>query len=160
MQKRVADLEQANKVLTAENADLHLQLAALSRRRGGKASDTKKGQSSKASDRMDQASPDTSSNLVNTVHKLGRHHQLFWCVILDVAQFSRESRPTWSWEDFEARFSSPENQKAGPTAELYTVIPAEFHDLMALSTKSDSGKNFVKEVWTLRLKLNIYLTCY
>jgi len=137
----MAELEQSNKVLTAENADLHLRVASLSRRRVGKAGDVKKVQ-------VTEPGFNVGSDLVDNVHKLGRHHQLFWCVILDVAQFSHEGCPAWSWEDFEVRFSTPENQKAGPTAELYAVIPAEFHDLMALSTKSDSGKHFVKEVRT------------
>jgi hypothetical protein len=151
-QKRIAELEQQIKVLTAENADLKLHLASLSRRRRGnggtKASDLKKASESDLA----------STNLVDILHKLGRHFQLFWCILVDVAQFSRENCPEWSWDDYQTRFSSQDQQKQGPTAELYSVVPAEFHDLMALAGKTDSGKNFVKEVWTfLMLPVTDYL---
>ncbi len=141
-QKKITELEQQNKVLTAENADLHLHLASLSRKHGGGKLDV-----------PTESAASANPSLVDKVHKLGRHHQLFWCIILEVPQFSREGCPKWTWDDFGTRFSTPEHQKAGPTAELYAVIPAEFHNLMALSTKSDSGKNFVKEVRGLQLIL-------
>lgn len=97
-------------------------------------------------DTIDNTPEPAHLDLIRNIQKLGQHHQLFWCVILDVSQFSQDSCPDWEWDDFEVRYSSPELQKQGATAELYAAIPQEYHDLMALSTTSQSGKNFVKQV--------------
>jgi len=140
----ISELQKKNKLLTAENADLNLQLAVLGRRNrsnGAKTAGKKKPSPAQ------EESPSPGSILVNNTQKLGRHHQLFWCVIVEVAQFSQESRPTWKWNDYEIRYSTAENRKKGPTAELYFAIPSEYHDLMSLALRADSsGQFFVQEV--------------
>jgi hypothetical protein len=143
LQKQVAQLQEENKTLRASNLDLNL--AAASRR--SRASTSKKAIAVQSGGTT--ASDESSESILNLVHnimKLGQHYQLFWCIILDVFQFSRENCPEWNWDDFEVRYSSPQLQKQGPTAELYMAVPEEYHDLMALSTSSESGKNFVKHV--------------
>jgi hypothetical protein len=135
----IVELQEENKRLKAHNLDLNL--AATKRSRSKKTLEP-----SKSGSTAETADNSHVLDLLHNVQKLGQHHQLFWCVILDVSQFSRESCPDWKWDDFEARYSAPEQQKQGPTAELYATIPQEYHELMALSTTSESGKNFVKQV--------------
>ena len=138
----IYELQKKNKLLTAENADLNLQLAVLGRR--NRPNGAKTAGKKKASPAQEES---PGSILVNNTQKLGRHHQLFWCVIVEVAQFSQESRPTWKWDDYEIRYSTAENWKKGPMAELYFAIPSEYHDLMSLALRADSsGQFFVQEV--------------
>jgi hypothetical protein len=148
-QKTIVELQDENKKLKALNLDLGLA-ASTSKRTSRLKKSFQPSLGSTAADTTDDSSESVHLlDLVHNVQKLGQHHQLFWCVILDVSQFSRDSCPEWKWNDFEIRYSSPELQKQGPTAELYAVIPPQYHELMALSTTSESGKNFVKQVGTL-----------
>jgi len=139
-------LQAENKKLKASNLNLNLSAATSRRARTSKKAIAI--QSTKSGDATETTSDDSIHHLdlVRNIMKLGQHHQLFWCVILDVSQFSRENCPEWGWDDFQVRYSSAQLQKQGPTSELFAAIPAEYHDLMALSTSSESGKNFVRHV--------------
>jgi len=140
-QKRITELQEENKRLKALNLDLNMGAMTTKRGRGTKAAKTMTtsggGESSDSPGFRDFAA---------NVQKLGQHHQLFWCVILEVSHFSPETRPEWAWDDFEIRFSNPELQKRGPSAELYVALPQEYHDIMALVATSGSKLNFVSKV--------------
>jgi len=142
-QKANVELREENRRLKALNLDLNMGAATAKRsRRALKAGKQPSG----------SAEPSESSDVVGyrdfatTVQKLGQHHQLFWCVLLDPSHFSPETRPDWAWDTIEIRYSTPDLQKRGPSAELYAAIPQEYHDLMALSATSSSKINFVKQV--------------
>jgi hypothetical protein len=134
--------------LKANNLDLNLAAATSRRTRVNKSKQATSG-SAKSGGTNAETSSDLEVavlDLVRNIMKLGQHHQLFWCVILDASQFLQENCPEWDWDDFEVRYSSAQSQKQGPTVELYVAIPEEYHELMALATVSESGKNFIRHV--------------
>jgi hypothetical protein len=135
-------LQEENKRLKALNLDLNLAAVTTKRNRASK------GGKKTSGDAGSSDSPESASfrDLATDVQKLGQHHQLFWCVILDVSHFSPESRPDWTWDDFAIRYSTPELQKQGPCAELYAALAQAYHDFMALSATSSSKLNFVTRV--------------
>jgi hypothetical protein len=141
-QKRITELQEENKKLKALNLDLNMGAVTTKHSRASKAGKKVLG------DAEPSASPDSADfrDFAAKVQKLGQHHQLFWCVILDVLHFSPETRPDWAWDSFETRYSTPELQKRGPSAELHAVLPHEYHDLMALTATSSSKVNFVSKV--------------
>jgi len=141
-QKTVVELQVENRRLKALNLDLNM--GAVTAKRSRRANAGKKPSGS--------TEPSESSEVAGyrdfaaTVQKLGQHHQLFWCVLLDPSHFSPDTRPDWAWDNIAIRYSTPELQKRGPSAELYAALPQEYHDLMALSATSSSKLNFVKQV--------------
>jgi len=144
-QKKITELQEENKRLKALNLDLNM--GAMTTKRGctkaGKKAATSGGVHVESSDSPESAG---FQDFTTNVQKLGQHHQLFWCVILEVSHFSPETCPEWEWDDFEIRFSNSELQKRGPSAELYVALPQEYHDIMALAATSSSKVNFVSKV--------------
>jgi len=123
-----------------------MRVATLTRRRGAKRDG---GSTNADGNNIAAESIDAGASLITRVQKMAQHHQLFWCIILDGSHFARVHCPSWKWDDFERRYATPEDQKCGPIAELYSVIPSQYHDLMDTSNQTESaGKDFVREVST------------
>jgi len=145
-QQRIVESQQENAQLKADNASLSMRVAMLTRCRGAK-KDSGWTSAVAGSNKIATESVDAGAALVTRVQKMAQHHQLFWCIILDNSHFARIHCPLWKWDDFERRYATPESQKCGPIAELFSVIPTQYHDLMDTSNQTESaGKDFVKEV--------------
>ena len=78
------------------------------------------------------------------IRKCGQHFTLFYSVFVDPKAFE-ERRPQFSHDSLD-RWSTPENEKLGITAELYACMPEKYHSMMELAGTHASGKALVTEV--------------
>jgi len=132
-----------------------MHVAMLTRRHGAK-KDSGWTSAVAGSNNIATESVDAGAALVTHVQKMAQHHQLFWCIILDNPHFARVHCPSWKWDDFERCYATPESQKCRPIAELFSVIPTQYHDLMDTSNQTESAeKDFVKEV-SIDLLISLY----
>ena len=99
------------------------------------------GAASALSTGLDIASQELSADVKKWASYFGLFHGLF----VSPEDFKADSRPSFCSDDL-IRWSSPENQARGITAELYEVLPKKYHDLMALSGSQTKQKGFVLDV--------------
>jgi hypothetical protein len=76
-------------------------------------------------------------SLQSEIDKAARSYQVFGSMVIDVAAFSLP-RPTFSPTD-PGRYEDDVKMILGTTSELYTFIPAKFHELIPT-------KKFAKDV--------------
>jgi len=86
-----------------------------------------------------------SQELATDIRKWANYFGLFHGLFVNPEDFKADLRPAFRSDDL-VRWSTPENQARGITAELYEVIPEKYHDLMALSGSQTKHKSFVSDV--------------
>jgi len=78
------------------------------------------------------------------IRKCSQHFTLFYLVFVNPKAFE-ERRPQFLHDSLD-RWSTPESEKLGITAELYACMPEKYHSMMELAGTHASGKALVTEV--------------